>query len=227
MRHYILFILLVLCTGVYAQADRQYIREGNRMYRQKDFAKAEIMYRKAAAANSSNPQALYNLGCALMMQQKDSAAIVQYQNAARVEKSKSRQAKIYHNMGVICQKHQMYDDAIKAYEQSLRCNPADNETRYNLALCKKLRKNQPQQNKKDDKNQQKDKDKNGKDDKKEKDDKENNKDKNDEKQQSKEQMNKENAEQLLEAAIQDEKATQQKLKKAMQQPRSRNIQKNW
>ena len=43
----------------------------------------------------------------------------------------------------------------------------------------------------------------------------------------KEQMSKENAEQLLNAAIQDEKATQQRLKKATQQPSRRTVEKNW
>ncbi|MFC2493556.1 MAG: aerotolerance regulator BatC, partial [Prevotella sp.] len=42
-----------------------------------------------------------------------------------------------------------------------------------------------------------------------------------------EQMSKENAEQLLNATIQDEKATQQRLKKAMQQPSRRTVEKNW
>ena len=40
-------------------------------------------------------------------------------------------------------------------------------------------------------------------------------------------MSKENAEQLLNAAIQEEKTTQQRMKKAMQQPRSKKLQKNW
>ena len=40
-------------------------------------------------------------------------------------------------------------------------------------------------------------------------------------------MSKENAEQLLNAATQEEKATQQRLKKAMQQPSRKQLQKNW
>jgi Ca-activated chloride channel family protein len=40
-------------------------------------------------------------------------------------------------------------------------------------------------------------------------------------------MSKDNAEQLLNAAMQEEKATQQRLKKAMQQPNNRRLQKNW
>ena len=45
--------------------------------------------------------------------------------------------------------------------------------------------------------------------------------------QPKEQMSKDNAEQLLNAAVQEEKGTQKRLKKAMQQPRSRRLEKNW
>ena len=40
-------------------------------------------------------------------------------------------------------------------------------------------------------------------------------------------MSKENADQLLNAAMQEEKQTQQRLKKAMSQPRRKTLQKNW
>lgn len=213
--------MLAVCAAVSAQNDRQLIREGNRLYRQKQYSQAEVLYRKALAQKADNPQAVYNLGCALMMQQKDSAAIVQYQNATKLEKNKLRQSKSWHNMGVLCQNHRMYGDAIKAYEQSLRLNPNDDETRYNLALCKQLNKNNPQQ----DKNQQDKKNEEQQDDKGQ----QQKKDKKDQQkeEQPKEQMSKENAERLLDAAVQNEKATQQRLKKAMQQPRKKQLQKNW
>ncbi len=223
MKQYILIFLLTVSAVVYAQNDRQLIREGNKLYRQKQYAQAEVLYRKAIAQKADNPQAVYNLGCALMMQQKDSAAVVQYQNAAKLEKNKLRQAKSWHNMGVVCQNHQMYGDAVKAYEQALRCNPKDDETRYNLALCKQLNKNNPQQNQQQKKNEEKN------------DSKENQQnqqqDKNNQDQQKQEkpqeQMSKENAERLLDAAVQDEKATQQRMKKAMQRPQKKQLQKNW
>ena len=40
---------------------------------------------------------------------------------------------------------QQYDKAIEAYKESLRRNPTDDETRYNLALAIKLNKQPPQQ----------------------------------------------------------------------------------
>lgn len=229
IRKYILLILLVFAsvTQMQAQADRQFIRNGNKLYRQQNYAKAETEYRKALSKNARNTQAMYNLGCALMMQQKDSAAIVQLQNAGRSEQSPRRKAMAYHNIGVICQVHQMYGEAIEAYKESLRNNPSDNETRYNLALCQRLQKkqkqnggknNQKDKNKKDNKNQQ-NKQKN------------NNQNKqgqnNQQKQQPKDQMSKDNAQQLLNYAIQQEKATQERLKRNEQQPQRRRLQQNW
>ena len=212
----IIFALLGLASAVSAQNDRQSIRTGNKLYHHQDFSKSEVEYRKAISKNPNNPQAVYNLGCALMAQEKDSAAIVQFQNAGKMETVKMRKAKSYHNIGYICQRHQMYGEAIEAYKEALRNNPADNETRYNLALCKRQQKNQPQnqQNKNEEKKKQ------------EKEQNEQNKD-NQQKEQPKDQMSKENAEQLLNAAIQAEKETQERMKKAMQQPRSRRLQKNW
>ena len=208
-----------------AQTDRQYIRQGNKLFRNGDYPNAEVAYRKAIEKNPKNPQAVFNLGNALMAQKKDSAAVVQFESASKLETNPLRKAKSYHNMGVVCQSHKMFGEAIEAYKNALRLNPADNETRYNLVLCKHQQQKQQQKqqnqqgndNKKQDdkKDQQKqDQQKNQQDDKKQQ-------------EQPKPQMSKENAEQLLNAAIQNEKQTQDKLQKAQQQPQRRNIQKNW
>ena len=219
----ILLVYFVVDLGANAQSDRQHIRNGNRLYHEQKFEQAEVEYRKALGKNSANPQAHYNLGCALMAQQKDSAAIKQYETAGKLEKTPKRRAMVYHNIGVVCQQHQLYQQAIAAYEESLRNNPNDNETRYNLALCKRLLKNNPQNNQK---KNNKDKDKKNNQDKNNKDQNQKNQDKqNQDKQQ--EQMSKDNAEQLLNAAMQQEQATQQRLKNAMRQPQRRKLQKNW
>ena len=209
-----MLLLLIVPTLAFAQSDRHFIRTGNKLYRNQNYPKAEVEYRKAMSQNGSNAHAVYNLGNALMMQQKDSAAIVQLENAGKMEANKTRKAMAYHNIGTICQRHQLYGDAIKAYEEALRNNPNDNETRYNLVLCKRLNKNNKEQQKQQQQQQQKEQQK---------------EQKQKEKQQPKpkEQMSKENAEQLLNAAIQDEKATQQRLKKATQQPSRRTVEKNW
>ena len=215
----------MLSQSVSASSDRQYIRSGNRFYRQENYAKAEVEYRKALDKNSHNAQAMYNLGCALMQQQKDSLAILQLQNAGKTETAKLRKAMVYHNIGVICQKHRLYGDAIEAYKESLRNNPSDDETRYNLVLCMR----QQKQNKEYQKDKQNKENKNNKkdSDKKQNENQNQNKQDKQQKQQSTEKMSKDNAEQLLNYAVQAEMATQQRLNKNKKQSQIRRLKENW
>lgn len=243
--HYIIVtvaFLLVGGTNADAQTDRNLIRHGNRAFKTQKWAAAETQYRKAIFKNQKNPQAIYNLGCALLAQQKDSLAMVQFGNAAQLESNIFRRSKSYHNMGVVMQNHREYAQAIEYYKMALRCNPQDNETRYNLALCKKLLKNNQQnQNNKNNKDKNKnDKNKDKKNDKNKNKDGQNKNDQNKDKQnknqdknnsdknkQNQEKMSRDNAEQLLNAAIQQEKATKRKMQKAMSQPRRKVYDKNW
>lgn len=216
----VLSILIIQALVGFAQTDRQHIRYGNRWFKQDNYVKAEAEYRKAVDKNPSNPQALYNLGCALLMQKKDSAAIQQFENAGKIETDPKRKAMAYHNIGWICQSLKMYGEAVEAYKESLRNNPSDNETRYNLALCKRQQKKdkqdkQQQEKKKQQQNQGEDKSQEKKE-----------QDKN-QQQKQQEKMSKENAEQMLNAAMQQEQQTQQRIKDAMRQTKSRKLQKNW
>jgi Ca-activated chloride channel family protein len=225
----ILFSLAV--SPAKAQSDRLLIRQGNKQFRLGNYAEAEVSYRKAVEKNPRNSQALYNLGNALLGQRKDSAAVSQFEQAAKLETNPIRKSQAYHNIGVICQGQKQYAQAIEAYKESLRNNPADDETRYNLELCKRQQKQQQQdqQNQQNnDKKDQKDKKDQQKQDQEKKDQqKQDQKQQDQQQQQDKQQMSKENAEQMLNAAIQEEKQTQERMKKAMQQPNRRSLQKNW
>lgn len=233
----LLGLLFVSTVAALAQNDRTFIRQGNRQYRARKWTAAEVQYRKAIARYANNPQAVYNLGCTLMMQQKDSLAMQQFAKSADLQTTnKIRRAKSFHNMGVIMQNHQEFAKAIECYKMALRNNPQDNETRYNLALCQhqlKNQKNQQNQNKNksgNDKNNKNKQNKKNKDQNKDQNKQKNNqnKDKNNQSQKpEQDKMSRDNAEQLLNAAVQQEKATKQKMQKAMSQPRRRQYDKNW
>lgn len=230
-------LLMAVSLPAAAQQDRHDIREGNRAYRSQKWTQAETAYRKALAANSQNPQALYNLGCALMQQGKMKQALDFYKRAAQAEPNKIRRARSYHNMGCMYQAKRDYGHALEMYKQALLCNPHDNETRYNYVLCKRLMKNSPQnQNNKSNKNNKNNKNKNNqnKNNKNNQSNKNNqnkqNQDKNNQNRQNQNhqpKMSKENAEQLLNAAIQQEQATKQKLQQRMTQPKRRTLEDNW
>ena len=223
MRNRTIGIILLLLTAISVsaqKAERDYIRKGNRAYKDSTYVNAEVNYRKAIDVNPKSAISMYNLGNTLMQQNKLQEAMEQFVAATKMEKDKGNLAQIYHNMGVIFQSGKDYAKAVEAYKESLRNNPKDNETRYNLALAQKMLKDQEQnqqnQDQKQDQNQ----------DKKEQ-EKEQDKDKQDQNQQDQQnqdqqqqppqpqenQMSKENAEQLLKSVMQDEKDVQDKVKK--------------
>ena len=224
-----ILIALLVSTTIQAQTDRLLVRQGNKQFRAGNYAEAEVSYRKAVEKNPRNAQAIFNLGNALLGQRKDSAAVSQFEQAAKLETNPIRKSQAYHNIGVVCQGQKQFAQAIEAYKESLRNNPADDETRYNLELCKRQQQqqNQDQQNQQNkDNKDQKDKDKKDQQ-KQDQDKKDQQKQDQKQQQQDKQQMSKENAEQMLNAAIQEEKQTQERMKKALQQSNRRSLQKNW
>lgn len=225
----ILLTMVLLCctTVVFGQkSERDYMRSGNKLYNDSLFVKAEVDYRKALELNPKSTDAMYNLGNALLMQNKAKEAMEQFDAVTRIEKDKGKLARAYHNMGVILQSSKQYPQCIEAYKQSLRNNPHDDETRYNLALAQKMLKDQQQQNQ--------DKQQEQKQDQKQDDQKDQNKDQNEDQkkqpqqnqQQNKNEMSKENAEQLLNAVMQDEKNVQDKVKKQIQVS-GKKLEKDW
>ena len=157
---YILFILFViLAAGASAQKiERDYIRKGNRLFNDSVFVDAEVNYRKALEVNPKSTVSMYNLGNTLSQQQKFKDAMEQYVAASKIEKDKMKLAHIYHNMGVLFQAGKDYAQAVEAYKMSLRNNPKDDETRYNLALAQKMLKDQQQNQQNQDQNQDQNKD---------------------------------------------------------------------
>ena len=231
---YILFAAFLLsAAGVSAQkAERDYIRKGNRLFNDSVFVDAEVNYRKAFEVNPKSAVSMYNLGNTLSQQQKFQEAMEQYDSASKIEKDKMKLAHIYHNMGVLFQAGKDYAKAVDAYKMSLRNNPADHETRYNLALAQKMLKDQ--QNQQDqDQNQDQNKDQQQKQDQNK--DKQNDQKKDDQKDQQQppkpekqdNQMSKENAEQLLNSVMQDEKDVQDKVKKQQKVIQGGRLEKDW
>ena len=228
--YFILLMLLTVSAVAFGQkTDRDYLRSGNKLYKDSLFVKAEVDYRKALEVNPKSSAAMYNLGNALLMQQKAQEAMEQYQAASRLEKDKAKLAQIYHNMGVILQSSKKLPECIEAYKESLRNNPHDNETRYNLALAQKQLKDQ-QQNQNQDKQQEQKQDQKQDEQQQNKDqqdqDKKDQQQNNQQQQQNQNEMSKENAEQLLNAAMQDEKNVQDKVKKQIQ-IQGKKLHKDW
>ena len=109
MRKIYLLSALFCCT-LFATAqtmtESDHIRNGNKLYADSLFEKAEIEYRKALELNPKSVDAMYNLGNALFSQavnsqEKGDEALNQYSTAAKLETDKEKLAQIYHNIGTL------------------------------------------------------------------------------------------------------------------------------
>ena len=132
---FVMLLGLIPTTAHALSEQKQYLLRGNSLFKANKFADAEVYYRKALECDTTNARVKYNLGNALLSQQKPKEAMQQYETAVEYEKNPFFKAAIYHNMGVILQSQKQFVPAIECYKNALRNYSNDDRTRYNLALC--------------------------------------------------------------------------------------------
>ena len=218
-----LSFILVFASPAFSQKQvRQELKKGNKEYNQEKYTEGEINYRKALETNARSTDAAYNLGNALYKQSKFPEAGQQYEAALSRETDKELSAAGFHNIGNIFMSNQDYQKSIEAYKKSLRLNPNDDETRYNLALAQKLLEDQQQDNQDQDNQDQ------NKDEQQQQDQQQQQDNQDQQQQQNPNEMQKENAEQILDAMMQNERNTQEKVKaEQAKQQKQRKTDKNW
>ncbi|MBC7381584.1 MAG: tetratricopeptide repeat protein [Bacteroidia bacterium] len=226
-------ITLLHCNIALAQAERSLARNGNKLYNDKAYSEAELKYKEALQKNANLKQAGYNLGNALYRQKKYDEAIKQYTDiTASKELLKSEKAQAWHNLGNAYLEQKKYEESIKAYKNALKLNPADEDTRYNLAYAQaKLKKEQEEEKKQKQRGKEKGKEKEQKEKQKGKEEDkqempgDEQKDKEKQSQPQRQKISKEDAEKILKALNNDEKELQKNIKKG--DAKRVNIEKNW
>lgn len=203
----LLLTVFLLSSCQSDQNGRTLLRIGNKQYNKGQYNDSESSYLKSIEKGAS-PEALYGRGnssqCLLPslpssnLTATDSVVLSSYQSALEQTSGNSiKQSKIYHNMGNLCyqaglrnQKTQHLDESSKKfsesveyYKSSLRLNPSDDETRYNLCMAMymldKNKKDQENQKQNQDQSQNSDKENQDKQQDQNKDDQEKDKNKKD------------------------------------------------
>jgi tetratricopeptide (TPR) repeat protein len=213
----------------YGQNERKVIREGMKAYKDGEYSEAEVQFRRAEDINQESYEAEFNTGAALYNQEKYDETVRQYESLLNRTDDGKKTAQIWHNIGNSLLEAGQYAPSVEAYKNSLRKNPGDDETRYNLAYAQKMLKDQQkqQQNTGNDQKEQQDKkegenkDQSGQQDQQ---DQQQNADRHDQQQDAKQddpsqadqqpvprEISKEDAERLLQAIQQQEKDVKEKV----------------
>lgn len=151
------FLLLHGPASMHAQEGNPQIREGNRAYREGDFRQSEISYRKALEKDPDSEKAGYNLANALYRQGQYGPAAEKLTELAGRETGNRDKSRFYHNLGNAKYMNGQYAESIEAYKNALKMNPKDQDSRHNLLKAMQmLQKQQEQQKQNQQQDQQKD-----------------------------------------------------------------------
>lgn len=147
MRKQFLFITLLVFSFAFSQTKEEIARakenlvllsKAQKNIKTGDLASAEANYRRVIASDPKNTEAKYNLANLYYQMGKNTEAQRRYIQAAEMAQTKAEKHKIFHNLGNVFMNEKQYRPAVEAYKNALRNNPKDDETRYNLALAKKM-----------------------------------------------------------------------------------------
>ena len=199
---FLLVVMFCVLATTYGQSKKKLIKEGNKLYNDSSFNLAEMKYRKSLEKDQGYFNASFNLADAVYKQERYEESTSFFESLKDNARNDQELANINHNLGNSLLKENKIDLAIEAYKTSLRINPNDEDTRYNLAYAQKMKQQQDQkEQQQDQKEQQQD--------------------------QKKEEMSKEDAEKMLEALQQKEKELQEKLQKKKAKGQKIKILKDW
>ncbi|MDA0890110.1 MAG: tetratricopeptide repeat protein [Bacteroidetes bacterium] len=234
MRKLVFIIFFLMSFISFAQNKKSFLRDGNKLYADSSYNESEIQYRKSLEKDQNYFKASFNLADAIYKQGRYEEASALFSALKDNAPTETDLAKVYHNLGNSLFKQQKLEEAITAYKSALRITPNDEQTRHNLALSKKQKQQQEQQNKDKKEDQKENKDGEQKEEQKEnqqQENKENQQKKNEEQQkqpkEKKEEMSKEDAEKMLQAIEQQEKDLQQNLQKKKVKGKRVQVLKDW
>ncbi len=259
MRKSILILLLTLCCitiNVYAadeqksrstRTERNFIRSGNKSYKQSKYKEALSDYQNALKENPSSLVGAYNLG--LTNLRLASSKDVKEDEKKKYESEGSKlltgvmqsamlnpelASRSAYNLGNMAFNAEDYQSALQMYKQALRLNPNDNDARRNLRITQlKLQNRNKDKNKdqnKDNKDNQKDKDKQDKQQNQNQNQNQEEKNKQQQKPQSQtpdNQISEQTADQILKAMENKESQTRARVMNPPKSPNASRSRKNW
>ena len=160
-------VFLLAFFSAFGQDWRDSLNVARDAYKKEDYSKALKYYESAQKKAPENVDLSDEMAQSAYKAREFEKAEKIYQQSSGSQKSNTHKADNYHNLGNSRMKKKDFQGAIDAYKESLRLNPNDDNTRYNLSEAIRQLKNeqkqqqnqnnQDKQNKKNDDKQNQDK----------------------------------------------------------------------
>ncbi len=135
--------VLIVCFSASGQNWRDTLDMARKAYKNQDYGQALEYYESAQKGAPDDVDLSDEMGQSAYKAREFERAEKIYQQSGNSKKTKQEKADNYHNIGNSRMKKKDYQGAIDAYKESLRQNPNDDQTRYNLSEA--IRKQKEQQ----------------------------------------------------------------------------------
>ena len=238
MRKLVCIIILIL-SALSAFGQKADLRRGNREFKKKEYAKADISYRKALMQDTASVAAHYNLANNLYRQENFDEAAKQLDAVQLTASEETFASDYYFNRGDVAVAKEDWQTAVNMFKEALRRSPEDLDAKENYLYARnKLQEQQQQQQQQNqdqnqDQNQNQNQDQN-QDQNKDQDQQNQNQNQDNQKDQQQQpqgqqpQISPQQAQQMLQAIQEKEKQTQEKVdEKKAEALKSRQKEKNW
>ena len=134
-------LFLLLTAAGLADSFTDMVDKGNAAFKEGDYRTALDYYHQAEVERPETPELYYNIGSALYGEQKYEEAVDKLQKSFSTD-DVAKEAAGQYNLGNVYYRMGDYQNAILAYQQSLKLNPEDMDAKYNLELARKMLKEQ-------------------------------------------------------------------------------------
>ena len=165
-KYIVLALVLFVCGEVSAQQmkERGLVRRGNREFRREHFEKSVDSYQRALQHDSTCFEAKYDLASALYRTERyDKAEKTLLSIVSDSTRTEKERGEVAYNLGNTQFAQQKYKEALSSYRQAMRCNPNDEDAKFNYAFTKRLIQQQEQQQQQQNQDQNQDQNKDNKD----------------------------------------------------------------
>ena len=165
-KYIVLALVLFVCGEVSAQQmkERGLVRRGNREFRREHFEKSVDSYQRALQHDSTCFEAKYDLASALYRTERyDKAEKTLLSIVNDTTRTELERGEVAYNLGNTQFAQQKYKEALSSYRQAMRCNPNDEDAKFNYAFTKRLIQQQEQQQQQQNQDQNQDQNKDNKD----------------------------------------------------------------
>ena len=141
--NYLLIIATLFALVLTGSVNNNRAREANRAFMDRDFKRAEVLYREILERDPDSPRILFNLGNALAYQGKFEESVETFQQFRELVGDDTGRAAAEYNLGYIYGYDGNLREALRYFQDAIELDPLDEDAKFNYELIRRRLQDSP------------------------------------------------------------------------------------